>query len=316
MTAALLLGACGSSSGAPEDGADDTTPEGSTTTEPATTTSTTSTTSTTVAPEVDPVVAATLDAYSAWTVPVLESADARTLSADSWSDVADDGSKTRVSCTPNTLPQLSQTFEQFPAFGFTGTLAPGLVVEGAGVEAGDLRAVALARAPLTLVSSLASANPTELVEAPDSTTLAEAVARLKRDADARLTGIDVVPSDITYTRSETHSFEQSSLELGVSLRYDGPMRQAGLDSSFSQESQTEKHSIVVKLIQPMYTIRMADDSLLGAADYFSADVTEAEVDGLVDSGDVGPANPPLVVDEVTYGRVMYFTMTSSSVSSA
>ncbi|MEZ5245588.1 MAG: thiol-activated cytolysin family protein [Acidimicrobiales bacterium] len=277
---------------------------------------TTTDTTTTIAPAADPIVAATLSAYSNWSTPTRASVDERGLTTDEWVDVADDSTKTSVACAPAALPQLSRSFDQFPAFGFSGTLAPGLVVEGAGVEPGDLRVVPLGRAPLTLVSSLASENPTVVVDDPDSTSLAEAVARLKRDADARLTGIDVVPSDITYTRTETHSFEQSSLEIGVSLRYDGPLRQAGLDSSFNQESQTEKHSIAVQLIQPMYTIRMADDAVRTAGDFFSADVTPLDVEALVDSGEVGPDNPPLVIDEVTYGRVMYFTMTSTSATSA
>jgi hypothetical protein len=316
LTLALLAVACG-------DDPDLTGANGSTTTTtsvaPSTTSSTsttTTTTTTTTAPAADPVVAASLGAYSTWTTPTLSSSDERGLTGDEWTDIADDESKTAVACAPATLPPLSRTFDQFPAFGFTGTLAPGLVVEGAGVEPGDLRVIPLDRAPLTLVSSLASENPTALVESPDTTTLTEAVARLKRDADARLTGIDVVPSDITYTRSETHSFEQSSLEIGVSLRYDGAMRQAGLDSSFSQESQTEKHSIAVKLIQPMYTIRMADDAVRDAGDFFTADVTPEDVEARVAAGEIGPDNPPLVVDEVTYGRVMYFTMTSTDATSA
>ena len=62
---------------------------------------------------------------------------------------------------------LAQLFAE--AFGFSGDdVLPGLVVDGSAVETGDLRVLPLARAPLTLRSSLASANPTVLIEAPDS----------------------------------------------------------------------------------------------------------------------------------------------------
>lgn len=314
LALALLAAACGSDN--LDDLAGDTTDVPDVTS--STTTSTSTAVTTTTEPELvaDPAVAAALDGYSTWTVPTFTSEDGRPLSIDEWVDVDEDDAKTNIACAPNSLPPLSRSFDQLPAFGFSGALAPGLIIEGSGVEPGDLRALPLDRAPLTLVSSLASENPSAEVDEPDSTTLTEAVAQLKRDADARLTGIDVVPSDITYTRTETHSFEQSSLEIGVSLRYDGPLREAGLDSTFTQESETEKHTVAVRLVQPMYTIRVADDAATDAGAYFSPTVTMADVDGAVARGELGADNSPLLVDEVTYGRVMYFVMTSTSATSS
>ncbi len=330
MVAALLAGACGSgrdTSSTPAGTAAPSTapptaapapPTPAPTTAPTTTAAPTTTTlaPTTTTVVLDPGVVTTLAAYGDWTTPTFRATDDRSLVPETWTDVGADATKTSVSCTPSSLPPVSRTFAQFPAFGFTGTLAPGLLVEGSSVETGDLRVLPLARRPLTLVSSLASADPTRLVDSPDSSTLATAVAELKRDADARLTGIDVVPGDITYTRSEVHSFEESSLEMNVSLRYSGALVDAGVEAAFEQESRVEKHTIQVRMIQPMYAIRAALDEVTGADGLLDPTVTRAQVEALVAAGSIGDSSPPLVVDEVTYGRVMYFTMTSTTASSA
>lgn len=243
----------------------------------------------TVVEAIDPAVDALLGGLGEWTVPVTFSEDDRELVDDTWT----------------------------AAFPFSGEpLAPGLIVEASGLEAASLIPLSLGRAPITLVSSLASANPVVVVEEPDSATLATAVAGLKRDADAQLTGIDVVPADVTYVSEETRSFEQTALGLGVSLRYESPLAEAGFESNFQQERQVEKHSILVRMTQPMYTIRVSDDDVDSPGDYLEPATRIDEVERLVSAGRLGTDNQPLLIDSVTYGRIMYFTLTSTSVSSA
>ena len=61
---------------------------------------------------------------------------------------------------------------------------------------------------------------------------------------------------------------------------------------------------------------MVDDAVSQPGQYFGAGVTGADIDGLIASGAIGSANPPMVIDRVTYGRLMYFTMSSTEVRSA
>lgn len=263
----------------------------------------------------DPAVNAALQPLTGWTVPTYEATDTRNLEADSFERDNPDGTRSEVSCAPKGLPPMTGTFDSFPAFGFSGSILPGLVIQGSGVENGDLRVVPLDRAPATLVSSLSSGSPTSLVAAPTTATLTDAVATLQRDADARITGIDVVPAQVMYERTETFSFEQSRFALDTSLRYHGSF-DASMQVNFAQEKGVEKHSIVVRYVQPMYTIRMAADGIAGPGDYFAAGVTADDLATVQASGAMGPANQPLVIDQVTYGRVMYFTLTSTEATSA
>jgi len=321
---ALFAVACGAGdldgdagAGAPDPGAPPAAdPVDTTTTAPVTVTTSTTTTTTTLPPTQDPAVAAALAGYTDWAVPTQHWADSRSLRTDSWHST-DTSGRSLVECAPEALAPLGGRFGTFPAFGFTGgDVLPGLIVDGHAPQTGDLRILPLERSELTLRSSLASENPTKIVATPDSATIAAAVAELKRDADARVTGIDILPADLEYHSRETHSFEENSHQLGVSLRYRSPLVQAGMDANYEQETQTEKHSITVRMVQRMYDISLADDAVVDPGDYFSTGVTVDEVNALVASGAVGADSPPMVIDFVSYGRTMYFTMTSTTVKSA
>ena len=285
-------------------------PPAPTTTVPAVTTTTVpETTTTTAAPSIDPEVDPLLRSIGAWQVPTVISVDDRVLSPDTW-----DVGKNRTSCSVDQPRTISRAFNEFAAFPFSGPLAPGLIVQGSGVVEGDLRVVPLDRAPLTLVSSLDSANPTIVVDAPSTSSIQEAISTLKRDADAQFTGVDITPADITFVREEVHSYEEAMLDMGVSLHYDSPSLRTKFESSFEQESRSEKHSIVASLVQPMFTVRADSSRIVDAADWFAVTTAAEDVSRLMSNGLMGQGNPPLVIDSVTYGRVMYFTMTSSIAS--
>lgn len=281
-----------------------------------TTTSTTTTTTTTLPPTLDPAIQAILDTSSTWSSPTRHSVDDRALSEDNWTEVADDGVRQRVECAPESLGTVSRTFDSFPAFAFSGPVVPGVIVEGAGLEDADLRVLPLDRAPLTLISDLAQANPTHRVEDPTTSQLAEAVAILRRDGDDRINGgPDLVPARLDYTMEATHSFAESRLQLGVSARYSSRLAQASFESSFEQREQREQHSVAMRLTQPMYTLSVELDSIVQSGDYFDPTLDPAVVNTQVAARTLGADNPPVLVDSVTYGRVVYVVMTSSSVES-
>jgi hypothetical protein len=264
----------------------------------------------------DAEVSQILSGYTSWSDPGFHSTDSRALTSDEWVEEVDD-ERQQVTCLPSPLPTVVQTIDEFPAFGFSGdNILPGLVVDGSAVTTGEIRVLPVKRAPFTLRSSLASANPTTRVEQPDSGTIAEAVASLKRDADPRLGGVDVTGGSVAYNSSETHSFEQSALSLGVSLRYRSPLVKAGLDTDYSQQRSVERHTITVQMVQRQFTLSMVDDSIAQPGHYFDAAVTPDQIRNLVNTGSISSAAPPMVIDQVSYGRLMYFTMSSTQVSSA
>jgi hypothetical protein len=286
---------------------------------PATAPTTTPTTAQPVdtTPVQDPAVSRILSGYGTWADSGFHSADDRALTNSNWIEEDPDAGRQQVSCAATAPLAVARDLVEFPALGFSADdVLPGLVVDGSAVETGNIRVLPLSRAPFTLRSSLASANPTTVVERPDSGTITQAVSALKRDADPRLGGIDVTGGDISYRSTETHSFEHSALEIGVSLRYRNRLVSAGLDTDYSQDTTSERHTITVAMTQRQFTLSMVDDAVLQPGDYFDAAVTASQVESLVGSGAIGSANPPLVIDRVNYGRMMHFTMSSTEVTSS
>ena len=298
VLALLLLAACGG-------GSNDATatPEGSAT---AATTATADGNGT-----ADSAVSPLFDSMVAWSPEVVTEEDTRDLQSGSFQD-----GDYNYQCTVSEADPLTRTFDEFPAPAFQGTLVPGLFIDGDRLLQGEIQAIPLARAPLELVMSLASENPVVSVEDPSTATLQQAVSTLQRDADSRLSGIDVVPADISYLRKEAYSFEQTALELGFSLRYDGPLASAGLDTAFSSEKSYERHTILVRMVQPMYTISFVDDHVFEPSQLLGSSVTPDQVSAAVNAGRLKENSPAVYIKSVTYGRTMLFTMSSTKVESA
>jgi hypothetical protein len=189
------------------------------------------------------------------------------------------------------------------------------LIEGQGLVEGEVRVVPLRRAPLTLSVNLASESANAEIQSPDSASLQQAVSNLQRQADSRVTGINIVPADINYVRKEAFSFEQTALDLGVSLHYESALAGAGLDVSFSTEDSVESRTLLVRLYQPMFVISFVDDFVVRPSDLVD-EASEEPIVNLVSSGRIGADNQPVYIKSVTYGRMMLFTMTSKTVASA
>ncbi|MGE0598330.1 MAG: thiol-activated cytolysin family protein [Dehalococcoidia bacterium] len=256
----------------------------------------------------DPKVNDLLASMKTWNPPVTTSEDTRQLRAGAFRE----GSY-NYQCTVDEGQSITRKFDEFPAVAFQGSLAPGLFIDGQELLNGKIQAIPLDRAPIDLVISLASQNPVVHVDAPSTATIQRAVSTLQRDADSRLSGIDVVPADIEYVRKEAYSFEQTALELGFSVRYDGPLAQAGLDVAFSSNNSFEQHTILVRMVQPMYTISFVDDHVFEPRQLLGPNVTSEEVSAAIAAGRLQEDRPAVYVKSVTYGRTMLFTMTSTQV---
>lgn len=255
----------------------------------------------------DPAVNGLFAAMTAWSPQVETAADTRELRVGRFSEGSYD-----YQCTVEP-GELTRRFDEFPAAAFQGTLVPGLFIDGDDLLAGKIQALPLDRAPMELVISLASGNPVIQVAKPTTATLQQAVSSLQRDADSRVSGIDVVPADIDYVRKEAHSFEQTALELGFSLRYEGPLVQAGLDTAFDSQTSFQEHTILVRMVQPMYTISFVDDTVFEPRQLLGSSVDAEQVNAVMAAGRLQDDRPAVYIKSVTYGRTMLFTMTSSQV---
>ncbi|HEX5132529.1 MAG TPA: thiol-activated cytolysin family protein, partial [Candidatus Krumholzibacteria bacterium] len=207
---------------------------------------------------------------------------------------------------------LKRNFEDIIAVGANATaLKPGMMVQGNGVKGGSLSTIGLKRSPLSLSINLALDDPSRDVTNPNSSTIQDAIASLQRAADDRLGNLDVVPAQINFKVESAYSLEQAMLSAGLSIKYNALLASGSVGGSLKQSSSVKRRTVLVKLMQPMYTISFADDEKAEPADFFSPDLLEADFDRQRELGTMGPGNLPCYVQSVTYGRMVVYSMSTT-----
>ncbi|MGY5130281.1 thiol-activated cytolysin family protein [Streptomyces nigrescens] len=112
-------------------------------------------------------------------------------------------------------------------------------------------------------------------------------------------------SDVVFRRVEAYDSAETALELGISATYGGFA--ASLDVSARRKETM--NTVLVYLRERGFTA-FCDVSTPGAL--FQDSFTEEKLNKLVSIGNMGPDNPPLLVNSVVYGRIIVFTFTSKS----
>lgn len=192
-------------------------------------------------------------------------------------------------------------------------LKPGLLLQGTPYRSGTLQSLPIARSPVTLSIDLAVPTPTVTVEDPTTASLQQAVSTLQIAASSELTDL---PALVAYSRKETTSQEQMSLQLGVAASYSSELSSVNFEAAFANQESEERYTVVAQLMQPMYTIAFADDAIAEPSQFFAPTVTADDLLAQEALGTIGPDNLPVFVSSVTYGRLVVFTATSTQASSA
>ncbi|MBK8245979.1 MAG: thiol-activated cytolysin family protein [Gemmatimonadetes bacterium] len=195
-------------------------------------------------------------------------------------------------------------------------LYPGALIEGKTLRGGSPAVItSLARAPMTLRISLPLGNQSIEVKDVNSVTMAQAIADLQRRGATEQGVKDVILANMVFELTEANTFDQSMTAVGVSAGYSNPLK--GIDASGNINSSNTRsvktNSVVVKFVQEMYTINVAEDLLPKGSDFFAASVREADLQALVASGKFGPDNIPLYIESITYGRALFFSARSTDV---
>lgn len=262
----------------------------------------------------DPVqkadVASTFNAIPAWdeiSPPVAESQDLEEGDPEGESSLLDDSdgrySEARV-CTA-TPYSLSKNPDQIITMSpDQGLLVPGVLLQGRSHVLGSLQQLQIdQRAPIDLViNETGAGNPSLEVERPSLGSLQAAVNELIQDAQT--SGFQY-GSDISFNQVTSHASQQAALGLGLSARYLTGSAAAQLQSQTSAEETT----VTASFIQNAFSIRA--DGPAFAGDWFTEDFTQDVLDQYLNSGQIGPDSPPLLVLEVTYGRIVAVNFTSS-----
>ncbi len=195
-------------------------------------------------------------------------------------------------------------------------LYPGALVEGSTLRGGNPAVISsLARAPMTLRITLPIGNQSIEVSDVNSVTMAQAIADLQRRAASEQGVRDVIPANMVFELTEASTFDQSMTAVGVSAGYSNPLK--GIEASGNINSSTSRsvktNSVVVKFVQEMYTINLAEDKLPKGSDFFAATVREADLQALAAAGKFSADNVPLYIESITYGRALFFSARSTDV---
>lgn len=140
------------------------------------------------------------------------------------------------------------------------------------------------------------------VPSPSLTTVQSAIGDLiQRATDAgHRSG-----SSIDYQEQLTYSVEQAALQLGLSARYLGGSAKTELNVQRAANERT----LVAHFVQKMFTI--AIELPQQPEDMFSDALTSELWDQQVAAGNIGPNNLPVYIAQITYGRTLTYSLTST-----
>ncbi len=180
------------------------------------------------------------------------------------------------------------------------TLWPGALIQGKTLlNVGSLRELPIKkRARLPITVTILALNNTDIVDLPSSSTVDSAIAKLI----SKITDKGDFGSSVSWDQKTTYSSEQAMIELGFSVSH------SGLDVSGKHNQTTSQTSSVVTaaFIQKIFTVHI--DNPATPAALFSADMTVQDFIDQEKLGRIGRGNTPVMLSSVTYGRILYFSM--------
>jgi len=201
-----------------------------------------------------------------------------------------------VCSTTNMLE--TQQFDEIVAFANnSGTLFPGAIIGGETMGDGTLTPKVFDRAPLTFSASLEG-----VLDGDVSATLDEPSLSSFREAMADILDAEIIggtPANIAYEMSEVHSSEQLSLALGLDVSW----MTGDVSASMEFDQQQRNSRYLVNFTQAYYTVDV--DPPVRPSDFLDETVTVDDVAQTLRD------EPPAYVSSVTYGRVVYFAVTSN-----
>jgi len=185
----------------------------------------------------------------------------------------------------------------------------GGLLQGSGYAGGlgSLRQLPITqRAPLQVYISLLGKKDAVTVRSPNAANVQQAIGRLVQTA---IKSKVPVPASIDYTQTDEKSSTQALLSLGLSAKYLG----ASVDSKLDTNNSANESSIMAEFFQKMFTVSIVTPQT--PAGYFSNQFTKASLVQQERLGRVGRGNPPVVVSNITYGRMLLYSVTAKASSS-
>jgi len=253
--------------------------------------------------------ASSLPSWSTFSPPVTESVNEEIgdpAGATVSVDPSDPTYDPNFVCTKTPYSLATNPREVITMSGALGLLVPGKLLQGAPHVQGELRTLPIAeRATVRLTISLNNliGDAYRQVNDPSDGTLKTAVNELIQAAE---TSNFEAGSSVSFQQATSYSFDQAALGMGLSVRYMG----SSVKGSLQSKTSAEKLTITASFIQNAFTIGV--DTPPNAAGWFSDALTQERLQTYISSGAMGPDNLPVYVSDVTYGRIIMISITSSA----
>lgn len=201
-------------------------------------------------------------------------------------------------CTTNTYDVINGTMD-YPVFDpNTSIIYPGNLLQGGSLYSGSPDIIPLKRGPG--VFSINLNNGSWIVTASVNEVTKSKVSQAVNDIIDYNNGS--MPANFIFNYQEVKNIDQLSLQLGGNLSYP-PF--ANVSGTFSFATGSEYNHFIVKLVQIYYTISY--DIPTSTSGFFHPSVTPAQVAKYVQAG-----NPATFISDVTYGRIFYMLIESTS----
>jgi hypothetical protein len=186
------------------------------------------------------------------------------------------------------------------AFADDANIFPGAVLQGQAFSEGNFVRVNAARAGGTLLLSGLALENGAYSTAVDAMTPSEV-----KDGIAAIIGPDSnvqgTAAQLSLDVQSAYSSDQLAFSFGVDGRYGG----ASLNTAFNLDQKKTSNTVVLKFTQVYYTVSYEPPDGTPRTIFFRDGDEFTDPDSTI-----GPGNPPLYVSSVSYGRQIFFAMTS------
>jgi len=205
----------------------------------------------------------------------------------------------RFVCNRKTLSVLDGN-GQFPLFNTNAdVIYPGILLQGKTLTAATPSPIVVKRAGGTISYNLNNGNLVSsfYVDEVKKSTIQDGMNNIIANAG------EVVPANFQLDIEEVHSETQLALEMGIDVQ----KMSASVSANMSFSTEHQYNRFLVKLNQQYYT--MSFDLPTGLNELFDESVTPDELSRYVQDD-----NPATFISSVTYGRIFYMLVESTSSS--
>ncbi len=188
-------------------------------------------------------------------------------------------------------------------------LFPGALIQGKShvLQAGSLKGITVReRTPINVSIpgfSFPSGSNFRTVDTVDQAHVAQAIGNIVGNYTA---GGLQAPTASTFEMRAYNSEKEFALQAGLSGKYLGFSAKATGSTSRNSSETT----VAVQFYQRMFDVVVAAPPT--PAQWFTSGFTPAKLQAQIDAGFMGQDNPPIYISQVTYGRSMMFTLTSTA----